>query len=110
MGVVGQDFAPVDRALLASAGLNLEGLEVAAGETFRWEGAYRGAMAEAETRATHLNVFEHFQPVVPEGLRTPTVLFCANLHPEIQRSVIDQTEAKRSVSYTHLTLPTTPYV
>ena len=63
VGVVGEDFAPDDRALLASAGLNLEGLEVAAGETFRWEGAYRGAMAEAETRATHLNVFEHFQPV-----------------------------------------------
>ena len=95
VGVVGEDFAPVDRALLASAGLNLEGLEVAAGETFRWEGAYRGAMAEAETRATHLNVFEHFQPVVPEGLRTPTVLFCANLHPDLQRSVIDQTKPQR---------------
>ena len=95
VGVVGEDFAPEDRALLASAGLNLEGLEVAAGETFRWEGAYRGAMAEAETRATHLNVFEHFQPVVPEGLRKPTVLFCANLHPDLQRSVIDQTEPQR---------------
>ena len=68
---------------------------MAAGETFRWEGAYRGAMAEAETRATHLNVFEHFQPVVPEGLRKPTVLFCANLHPDLQRSVIDQTEPQR---------------
>lgn len=95
VGVVGEDFAPEDRALLASAGLNLEGLEVAPGETFRWEGAYQGAMAEAETRATYLNVFEHFQPVVPQDLQKPAVLFCANLHPEIQRSVIEQTEAKR---------------
>ena len=54
-----------------------------------------GSMAAAETRATYLNVFEHFQPSVPEGLQAPAVLFCANLHPEIQRSVIDQTEAKR---------------
>ena len=95
VGVVGQDFAQTDRDLLASAGLNLEGLEVAEGETFRWEGAYHGAMAEAETRATHLNVFEHFEPDVPATLAQPSVLFCANLHPAIQRNVIGQTSPKR---------------
>ena len=95
VGVVGQDFAQTDRDLLASAGLNLEGLEVAEGETFRWEGAYHGAMAEAETRATHLNVFEHFEPNVPATLAQPSVLFCANLHPAIQRNVIGQTSPKR---------------
>lgn len=95
VGVVGEDFAAQDRNVLASAGLDLTGLEVAAGETFRWEGAYHGAMAEAETLATHLNVFEHFQPTVPPGLTTPSVLFCANLHPAIQESVMQQTNAKR---------------
>ena len=68
---------------------------VADGETFRWEGAYTGAMAEAETLATYLNVFEHFQPEVPEHLNTPVVLFCANLHPAIQQSVIQQTTPQR---------------
>lgn len=95
VGVVGRDFAVEDRNVLAAAGLNLEGLEVAEGETFRWEGAYQGAMAEAETLATHLNVFEHFQPVVPAALRSPKVLFCANLHPELQRSVMEQTTPAR---------------
>ncbi len=95
VGVVGQDFAVEDRTVLSSAGLNLDGLEVAEGETFRWEGAYRGAMAEAETKATHLNVFEHFQPVVPADFTSPKVLFCANLHPEIQRSVMQQTKPTR---------------
>lgn len=94
VGVVGADFSPTDRELLLASGLDLSGLEVAEGETFRWEGAYHGSMAEAETLATHLNVFEHFKAKVPESLSTPSVLFCANLHPGIQQSVMDQTQPR----------------
>ena len=95
VGVVGSDFADEDRQILADAGLDLEGLETAEGETFRWEGAYHGAMAEAETKATYLNVFEHFQPSVPETWQQPNVVFCANLHPALQNSVLEQTTAGR---------------
>ena len=95
VGVVGADFQDQDREVLASSGLDLTGLEVAEGATFRWEGAYHGTMAEAETLATHLNVFEHFQPTVPSTLTSPSVLFCANLHPAIQASVMQQATAKR---------------
>tara|TARA_B100000900_G_scaffold359461_1_gene330964 strand:- start:7678 stop:8601 length:924 start_codon:yes stop_codon:yes gene_type:complete len=95
VGVVGEDFTDDDRSILSSAGINLDGLEVAPGETFRWEGSYQGSMAEAETHATHLNVFEHFQPVVPAHWKQPSVLFCANLHPDIQRVVIEQTTPNR---------------
>ena len=95
VGVVGEDFADEDRQILADAGLDLSGLETAKGETFRWEGAYHGAMAEAETKATHLNVFEHFQPVVPTAWQQPNVVFCANLHPALQQRVLQQTQATR---------------
>ena len=95
VGVVGNDFADEDRQILADAGLDLEGLETAEGETFRWEGAYHGAMAEAETKATYLNVFEHFQPSVPGTWQQPNVVFCANLHPALQNSVLEQTTAGR---------------
>ena len=95
VGVVGTDFAEEDRRVLADSGMDLSGLEVAEGETFRWEGTYQGAMAEAETLATHLNVFEHFQPKVPDHATKPAVLFCANLHPGIQRSVMTQVEPSR---------------
>ncbi|MDE0857219.1 MAG: PfkB family carbohydrate kinase [Candidatus Poseidoniaceae archaeon] len=95
VGVVGEDFADEDRLVLASHGTDLSGIETAPGETFRWEGAYQGSMAEAETHATHLNVFEHFQPKVPEHARTPKVTFCANLHPALQASVLDQTTPQR---------------
>ena len=95
VGVVGSDFNTADREILSQSGLELSGLEVAEGETFRWEGAYHGAMAEAETRATHLNVFEHFEPQVPEDAKQPVILFCANLHPAIQRNVMEQTSPAR---------------
>lgn len=95
VGVVGEDFADEDRLILASHGTDVSGIETAAGDTFRWEGAYEGSMAEAETYSTHLNVFEHFQPKVPEHARTPKVTFCANLHPALQASVLDQTTPNR---------------
>ena len=39
VGVVGQDFKQSDIELLESQGLELSGLEVAEGNTFRWEGS-----------------------------------------------------------------------
>ena len=95
VGVVGEDFDPLDRTILSDAGLNLTGIQVAPGKTFRWEGSYHGSMAEAVTKATHLNVFEHFKPEIATPLSTPSIVFCANLHPGIQASVMDQTSPQR---------------
>jgi len=95
VGVVGSDFRNRDRMILDEAGLDLSGLQVSEGKTFRWEGSYHGSMAEAVTKATHLNVFEHFRPEVAQELSTPNVVFCANLHPAIQSSVMDQTSPRR---------------
>jgi len=95
VGVVGIDFATSDYDLLSAAGIDISGLEVADGPTFRWSGSYHGNMGEAQTHETHLNVFEHFQPKVPKRLRSPKVTFCANLHPVLQASVVDQTDPTR---------------
>ena len=90
VGVVGQDFSEKDRLLLSNSGLDLQGIETAEGDTFRWSGSYHGTMAEAQTHETHLNVFEHFEPKVPETHRSPQITFCANLHPALQASVLQQ--------------------
>ncbi|HJM54831.1 MAG TPA: PfkB family carbohydrate kinase, partial [Poseidonia sp.] len=95
VGVVGGDFGERDRAILADAGLDLSGIQESEGKTFRWEGSYHGSMAEAVTKATHLNVFEHFKPDIAKELSTPQIVFCANLHPAIQASVMDQTNPRR---------------
>ena len=95
VGVVGQDFSEKDRLLLSNSGLDLQCIETAEGDTFRWSGSYHGTMAEAQTHETHLNVFEHFEPKVPETHRSPQITFCANLHPALQASVLQQASPRR---------------
>ena len=95
VGVVGKDFLQSDIAMLESQGLDLSGLEVAEGKTFRWEGSYHGDMGVAETHDTHLNVFGNFNPKVPDSSTEPTVLFCANLVPALQAQVLEQAQGSR---------------
>ena len=95
VGVVGKDFLESDIAMLESQGLDLSGLEIAEGKTFRWEGSYHGDMGIAETHDTHLNVFGDFNPKVPDSSKEPTVLFCANLVPALQAQVLEQAQGTR---------------
>ena len=95
VGVVGQDFKSTDIAMLESQGLDLTGLEIAEGKTFRWEGSYHGDMGVAQTHDTQLNVFGDFDPKVPSQSTSPKVLFCANLVPMLQSKVLDQAKGTR---------------
>ena len=95
VGVVGQDFRSEDIAMLESQGLDLSGLEVAKGKTFRWEGSYHGDMGVAQTHDTQLNVFGDFDPKVPPESTAPKVLFCANLVPILQSKVLQQAKGTR---------------
>ena len=82
VGVVGTDFREQDLTTLKEAGLDTTGVEVVEGSTFHWVGSYHGNMAQAETHETHLNVFEFFEPKVPQHGTSPGITFCANLHPQ----------------------------
>ncbi|MEF8788157.1 MAG: PfkB family carbohydrate kinase [Planctomycetota bacterium] len=90
VGAVGQDFPDEFRNLLEEGPIDLEGLEVRDGETFRWDGSYEGTMAEAETRDVELNVFEDFRPEMPENFRDSDFVFLANSDPNTQMHVLDQ--------------------
>ena len=96
VGVVGTDFREEDFTTLTNAGLDTTGVEIVEGSTFHWVGSYHGNMAQAETHETHLNVFETFQPKVPEHGTSSSITFCANLHPSIQLSVLDQSKPVRA--------------
>lgn len=91
VGVVGQDFPADFRSVLESHGVDLSGLQVdVAGKTFHWSGRYEGAMDQAQTLATDLNVLAAFSPRLPESLRRAPYVFLANTEPRIQASVLDQ--------------------
>ncbi|MDC1029332.1 PfkB family carbohydrate kinase, partial [Euryarchaeota archaeon] len=90
VSAVGQDFSTSDQLKLESAGLNLAGVVMRNGDTFRWSGMYQGSMENANTISTDVNVLENFNPEIPESWRIPEILFCANTHPATQVSVLDQ--------------------
>ena len=91
VGVVGADFPDEYLDLLRASGVNLDGLEVNAdGRTFAWSGRYHYDLNDRDTLATHLNVLETFDPVVPEAYRDSRIVCLGNLDPDIQRKVLEQ--------------------
>lgn len=97
IGVVGPDFPRADIRFLARRGVDLSGLEVAAGQTFRWAGSYNGDMNEATTHDTRLNVFQTFRPRLDARHRAAEFVFLANIDPELQRDVIAKAGRPRAV-------------
>lgn len=90
VGVVGEDYEEADYQLLKSRGVDLEGLEKVPGKTFHWEGKYEGDLNEAKTLRTELNVFEHFNPKLPESYKDSSFVFLANIVPALQMEVLNQ--------------------
>ena len=90
VGVVGEDFPKDHIEYLRSRRINLDGLQIVPGKTFRWSGEYMWDLNTRETRSVELNVFEHFTPTLPVAYgETPYVLL-ANIAPKLQSHVLDQ--------------------
>jgi len=88
IGVVGDDFGAAEEAVFAKRGIDIAGIEhVVGGKSFHWKGSYEGALNEAKTLATDLNVFADFSPKIPEAYRNSEYLFLANIDPVLQARV-----------------------
>jgi sugar/nucleoside kinase (ribokinase family) len=95
VAVVGEDFADHGAGVFAGRPIDLAGLQTVPGETFRWRGEYGFDLNTRETIYTKLNVFEQFQPVIPEAFRSSPLVFLGNIHPRLQLDVLDQVRAPR---------------
>jgi sugar/nucleoside kinase (ribokinase family) len=98
VAVVGEDFSQEYIDLLRSRNIDLGGLRVERGKTFRWGGRYRGDMSVAETLYTDLNVFENFSPDIPDEYKRSEYLFLANIDPELQLNILNQMEKPKLVA------------
>ena len=87
IAVVGEDFLPEHEAVFTARGIDTRGLERAPGLSFHWTGAYAGTLSEAQTLGTDLNVFERFEPKIPEVYADSEYLFLANIDPVLQARV-----------------------
>ena len=81
IAVIGKDFPKKYHKILASR-LNLDGLSVKNGKTFRYDGKYDKTLSIRTTLRTELNVLENFQPVVPEQYRKSQFVYLANNDPD----------------------------
>lgn len=97
VGVVGTDFPKPFMDLYHALGIDTSGLQVKAGETFRWSGVYERNMDHRRTLSTELNVFASFSPELPAVYRDAPFLFLGNISPDLQLHVLDQITNPRFV-------------
>ena len=97
VGVVGTDFPDAILRRFRELGIGVRGVEIAKGKTFRWSGRYEADWNTRHTLDTQLNVFEQFDPKVPEAQKKSRFLFLANAQPEVQARALEQVRARELV-------------
>jgi sugar/nucleoside kinase (ribokinase family) len=98
VAVVGEDFPEAHLKMFKSYNIDLQGVNKAPGKTFRWRGRYGYDLNEPITLGTYLNVFETFDPVIPDDYSQEDYVFLANIDPELQLNVLDQVAAPKVVA------------
>jgi len=90
VGVVGRDYPMDELTRLAARGIDLRGVTVADGESFRWSGVYGFDLSSRDTLETRLGVFANFKPQIPPEFRSSRYVFLGNIDPELQLDVLNQ--------------------
>lgn len=95
VSVIGDDYPQETLKYLEHRGVDLEGLQVKAGEkSFFWAGRYHASLNARDTLDTQLNVLANFDPVLPESYTTSEFVMLGNLTPQVQMRVLDQLKHK----------------
>ncbi len=96
VGAVGEDFPDEYLRIFDGRPIDTAGLEKRAGSlTFRWKGSYAGAMNEAQTLDTQLNVIAEEPPIIPEKFRDVDFVFLANTAPDVQLKLLRQVHSPK---------------
>jgi sugar/nucleoside kinase (ribokinase family) len=93
VGVVGDDFPQEHIKMLEDHDIDHEGVQtVKSGKTFRYGCRYHYDLNTRDSLFTDLNVFESFNPVIPEKHRKASFVILGNIAPSLQTTVLDQLE------------------
>lgn len=98
VAIVGNDFPQETLDRLAGRGVDLAGVKVGDGPSFRWSGRYHENMNNRDTLDTQLNVLTQFKPDLPENFRDVEHVFLGNIDPELQMSVLKQLRRRKLVA------------
>ncbi len=98
VGVVGDDFSKEHIKMLENHNIDLEGLQIVPNaKTFRYGCKYHYDLNVRDSLFTELNVFEKFNPIIPEKEKKSQVVVLGNIAPQLQLHVLDQLENPRFV-------------
>lgn len=89
IAVVGTDFPKKYHTILKKY-LDLEGLVIQKGKTFRYDGSYDRTLSTRTTNKTELNVLGSFNPTVPEKYRKSRFVYLANNDPDQNTRLIEE--------------------
>lgn len=98
VGVVGGDFPGAHIQFLEDRHIDVDGLQIIHdGKTFRWSGRYHYDLNARDTLLTELNVFEKFDPKIPEAYKRTGYVCLGNINPALQLQVLHQISKPRLV-------------
>jgi sugar/nucleoside kinase (ribokinase family) len=89
IAVVGTDFPKKFYDLLEKH-LDLRGLTIENGKTFRYDGSYDITLSTRKALKTELNVLGNFKPSVPEEYRKSQFVYLANNDPDQNSTLIKE--------------------
>ena len=89
IAVVGSDF-PKEHHKTLSKYLDLQGLSIQKGKTFRYDGKYDNTLSTRETLKTELNVLADFKPTVPDEYKKSKFVYLANNDPEQNAALLKE--------------------
>jgi len=89
IAVIGKDF-PKEYHKILSKRLDLKGLSIKDGKTFRYSGVYDKTLSSRRTLRTDLNVLKNFKPIVPDIYRKSEFVYLANNDPDQNTALIKE--------------------
>ncbi len=95
VSVIGNDFTEDYIQKFQERNIDLSGVTKMENEkSFFWKGKYHNDLNKRDTLITEVNALAHFTPIVPQKFKNADFLMLGNLHPTVQKSVIEQMEQK----------------
>ena len=99
ISVVGTDFPKKYIQMFSDRNIDMAGVELKKGKTFRWKAKYNYDLSYAETLDTKLNVFKDFKkPAIPENVTSKDNLLLANIDPELQNWIFKKVKTSGLVA------------
>ena len=97
VSAVGQDFADESTQIFSSHDINISGISVSDGPTFRWTARYHDDMTHRDTLYTDIGVFKAFKPKAPLDFRLADCLVLGAIDPDIQLAYVSQFDCPKLI-------------